>query len=99
MSDFQYQLWSKMIDTINDYLVAHKITFGEMVFKLEHILNLAEIQDAQILNKTEDFWWELEKVYASNLDAKVETNLLDVKDSVEKMRAFLVKTADKVKEL
>ena len=98
MSDFQHQLWFKMIDVVNDYLIVHKIIFGDMIYKLESMLDLADIQTVQILNECEECLWELEKIYASNLDKDVETQLLDVKGSVEKMRTFLVHTADKVKE-
>ena len=68
MSDFQYQLWLKMVDSINNYLIDQKINFGGMVFKLEQILELAEVQDDKILTEWEELWLPLEAIYADNLE-------------------------------
>ena len=89
MSEFQFSLWKKMIRYIRDFYKG-KVNFHKLVGELQEALDLANLQDRELVRKWYDYFNPIEE---ADSEAWYEMEDLDyekIKPYLQRMKEFLL---------
>ena len=91
MAEFQERHWRKMIQAVDNYIEGH-MELEALVNMLESSLHASELKNELLKKDFLDHWGPLEDEFAIAKEMGTPINKERVRETAEKMRAFLVST-------
>ncbi|NOX58729.1 MAG: hypothetical protein GXP29_07725 [Planctomycetes bacterium] len=95
MGEHQLRLWGYMIEATEEYL-ADAITLRHVIGQLEGSLDASELKNEELIREFYALWEPLEIEYACNLEMGTPLDDAMLRQSVEAMRKFLIRTKERV---
>ena len=89
MSAFQFRFWKKMIRLIQDFYDG-KILFHPMVKELLKDLELAKLEDKDLVRKWYDYFYPLEEADSEAWYEMKDIDFDSIKPNLQKMMDFLL---------
>lgn len=95
MGEHQLRLWGYMILATEEYL-AGAITLCQVIDQLKGSLDASELKREKLICEFYALWEPLEIQYACNLEMGTPFDDVKVRQGVEAMKEFLIRTKEEV---